>query len=78
MMRKLELASGTWRYKVGVSGAQIRGPGGESLNVSAHDLNGRTPGNLERGRDKKTTDGMVTPGDVRRYIERVVLGGAER
>ena len=78
MMRKLELPSGTWHYKIGVSSAQIRGPNGEDANVGAHEINGRTPDTLERGRHKKTTDGMVTPGDVRRYIENVMLGKVKR
>lgn len=77
-MRKLELASGTWHYKIGLCAAQIRGPGGETVNVGAHEINGRTPDNLERGRHKKTTDGMVTPGDVRRHIESIMLDKVKR
>lgn len=75
-MRNLDVNGQAWRYNVGVSTTQIRGPRGETWNVGTHDVNGRTPSDLERGRHKKTSDGMVTPADVRRYITRR-LGAAK-
>jgi (2Fe-2S) ferredoxin len=64
--RKLVIDGETWLYRVGESSVKIRNPEGLGHAVDVHTLTGR---DVERGRWKRTSDGMVTPGDVRKYID---------
>ena len=69
-LRKLQLESGCWRYCIGRSNAVLFPPdGSRKLVVPLNTLTGRSWHILERGQWKKTSDGMIGPGDVRRYLE---------
>jgi hypothetical protein len=67
--RRLMLSSGLWHYKPGVTGARIVAPDGRSCYVKVPQLLGTSWDTWERGQWKRTSDGMITPSDVRRYIE---------
>lgn len=66
-MRELVIDGVVWRYKVGRSNVSARSEGGRVYTDLASNVTGT---DVERGRHKRTRDGMVTPGDVRAWIIR--------
>jgi hypothetical protein len=66
-MRTLTIGRQAYRYRIGRGSAVIEGPGWKDV-VPLTTLTGRSPDTLERGRWKRTRDGMVTPVHVRDYI----------
>lgn len=73
-MRKLELDDETWEYMIGRSNVKIKSPRtGKSHIVDFSTITGRPWSTIERGQHKKTSDGMVGPGDVRLYIENTIM-----
>jgi hypothetical protein len=68
--RSVEVGGATWSYRLGRGNAVIVLPTGKKLVVRYADLTGRSPDIIERGQWKGTSDGMVTPEHVRRYIRR--------
>lgn len=69
--RVLVIDGEIWQYKIGKSYTHIWPPpsrGGKKLIKRTHEIAGRSPDTLERGQYKKTSDGMVTPSDVEKYI----------
>lgn len=66
--RKIVLPSGQWTYRVGKTMVRFTPPDGRSFAVGTDVVTGRTPDMLARGRAKSSSDGMVTPADVRKYI----------
>lgn len=72
--RSLDVDGQEWQFKIGQTSANIKDPDGRGTTVSLSDLTGLTPHLIERGRWKKTQDGMVTPGHVRAYIEAHLRG----
>ena len=60
---------GCWTYSVGRGSVRFTGPNGKSFHVSCGRVTGRTEDTFARGRWKQTTDGMVTPRDIRRFLE---------
>ena len=71
--RKLKLPNGEYEYYIGSGSAVIKAPSGIKKVVSLSDIKGLTPDDIERGRWKKNSDGMIRPGEVRKYIEEVGL-----
>ena len=69
-MRKLVIGRKVWEFQVGSSYTLIKPPGHtKKIKVSNSMVKGINWGAFERGQYKKTTDGMVTPGEVSAYIE---------
>jgi len=71
-MRTLKLEDGTeWQYKIGTSTVVLRSPDGKSHQVGINVITGRTWDIIERGKYKKTSDGMVTPSQIRQYVDKL-------
>lgn len=66
--KKLTLNSGEWVYFVGCGRVEIRNETTKVL-VDSHVILGVTQDVFERGQWKRTSDGMIKPSDVKRYIE---------
>ncbi len=64
----VEVDGVTWRYQLGRGNAVIVLPDGKKVIVGYARLTDRSPDTIERGQYKGTSDGMVTPEHVRRYI----------
>jgi hypothetical protein len=71
--RKLTFRGETWTYVVGKSVVRFTRPDGRSFPVDAHLVAGRPPSVLERGRWKQTQDGMITPGDIHRFLDTLIV-----
>ena len=70
-MRKLHIQGRVWHWRVGQGGVVIQLPGSiKKITVMAADIKGITPDSVDRGRWKKTSDGMIRPGEVKSYIEK--------
>lgn len=68
-MRTLKLDDGSeWKFKIGTAYVILKSPEGKRRNVSISQLTGRSWDTIERGKHKKTSDGMVTPRHIREYI----------
>jgi hypothetical protein len=68
-LRSIALKSGTWQYYIGRSYVSFFGPAGQRFYTECHIIKGVTAQVFERGRWKQTSDGMVTPKDIARYLE---------
>jgi len=69
-MRKIHTGTQVWEYRIGKGAVVIQPPDGrKKIVVDLSTLTGRSWNVLERGQHKMTSDGMVTPGDVKKYIE---------
>ena len=80
-MRKLMIDGIEWRMKIGQDDMEARsGParGGIKLVMPLTFVTGNTTDNIERGRWKKTSDGMVTPGMIAEAIRRCLQTSRER
>jgi hypothetical protein len=62
-MRTIKVDGRTWSVKVGKDWMEARS-GNTKLAVPLSQVTGRSPDTLERGRWKKTSDGMVTPDQI--------------
>lgn len=69
--RKIRIGSQEWSYSIGTTYAVINGPGIPKDTIALVLLTGH---DVERGRHKKSSEGMVTPKHIRRYIERRLKG----
>lgn len=70
-MRKVHVSGETWEFQTGKGCAVIRNPRtGKKTIVNYVKLTGRDWNTIERGQWKRTSDGMVTPADVKAYIEK--------
>ncbi len=59
-----------YEYKVGRGSTNIRNlETRKSISVSNHILKGITPNVFERGQHKKTSDGMILPSEVAKWIK---------
>lgn len=64
--RKITVNSVLWKWSVGESGYVLAySETGKRLLVRANKVTGR---DFERGQWKRTSDGMVTPADIARWI----------
>ena len=69
--RSITVQGKTYRYGITkYGGAVLYTPEGKKLVVTHFELTGASPATYERGVHKRTSDGMVTPSDIRKYIER--------
>jgi hypothetical protein len=74
-MRKIHIQNHIWEYRVGRQNVVIRSPQGfgkiKGAIVSCHIIKGLSnPDTFDRGKHKRTSDGMVKPSEVKAYIER--------
>lgn len=67
--RTLQIRDKRWAYRIGKNWAVLLSPEGKKSAVRLSDLTGLDIALIERGRYKKTLDGMVTPAHVRAYLE---------
>ena len=58
-----------WLYKIGRTTIDIRGPNGQKFTPTCAEVKGLDLHFFERGRHKGTSDGMIGPGDIRKFIE---------
>jgi hypothetical protein len=72
--RRLVLPSGEWGWFHGRSHSVLRAPDGKRTVVDDSTLTGRSWNTLERGHWKRTSDGTISPSDVKAYIEQILLG----
>lgn len=68
-MRSITVAGPKYRYTVGRQTTVVRREDNTVLGkVGNHTLVGLTPSDFERGKRKKTSDGMVTPKHIAKAI----------
>ena len=67
-MRKLNVGGEVVQFMVGRSFTRVVDARG-SFCIENHLIVGVTPDDFARGQWKKTQDGMVTPGRLRKYLE---------
>lgn len=65
--RKIVVAGVDWTYYVGKCAVEAR-CGERKIVGQLHDVAGLTPYVFERGRDKRTSDGMITPRQIAAWI----------
>jgi hypothetical protein len=75
-MRKLTLESGVWEFQVGSSNLSVRSPQGKRTTVDFSKLTGLSWEQIENLQDNKGF--AVSPGDVRKFIEEVVIPGEKQ
>jgi len=71
--RRIEVNGKPFKFKIGNDAAVIRTDDQgykDTRVVPLSELTGRTPDTIERGRRKKTSDGMITPGHIKEFIEK--------
>ena len=66
--RRIVVDGCTWLYHVGRSAVAFRGP--RRFVARIGDVKGLDPDSIDKGRWKKTSDGMVTPRDVASFLWR--------
>lgn len=70
-MRKIIVNDETWGYMIGKHNVVIQSPRTEKKMIFTLDkVVGRSFDAIDRGRHKKTNDGMITPADLRTFILR--------
>jgi hypothetical protein len=69
-MRKLHIGNEEWQYRVGNGTIVVVTPLGSKVYIQCHKVKGLTPDEYDRGKWKKTSDGMITPSELKAYIER--------
>jgi hypothetical protein len=68
-MRKLVVENETWEYMIGKNNVVIKNPRDEKKMVlTLEKVTGRTSDTIRLGRKKGTSDGMVTPADIKAFI----------
>lgn len=76
-LRTVHIGGEAWRYRIGGSHAEIFRPDadlrGERIKANFADIKNLDWNSIEKGQRKGTRDGMVTPGDMKWYIERSIL-----
>lgn len=64
--RTLEIRGKIYQYRIGRTFLSVRFPDGKKHLIGLSELKGA---DVNRGRWKKTSDGMICPSDVRRFID---------
>ncbi len=68
-MRKIVVANETWEFMIGKNNVVLKNPRDEKkMILTLARVTGRSQEVLDRGKRKKTTDGMVTPADIKAFI----------
>jgi len=69
-MRKVHINNQEWQYHIGQGTVVIQSPDGKKSYHKIHLVKGVCePDIIDRGRYKRTSDGMVKPSEVKNYIE---------
>lgn len=71
-MRKIKVRGETWNYKVGMYHVVLESPSGLRYAVEYTTLTGRSWDVIERGKRKGTSDGSITPKNIREYINKTM------
>lgn len=66
--RRLTVDGEQWWFFIGTSHTVLWDPGGRKHLAHTAEVGGRSQPVLERGQWKHTSDGMITPEHVRRYV----------
>ena len=69
-MRKLHIGNEIWEYRVGSGTIVVVTPLGNKAYIPCHEVKGLSPDDFDRGKYKKTSDGTITPSELKAYIER--------
>lgn len=69
-MRKVHIDNEIWEYDVGVAFALITSPQGKKAYARIATIKGITPESFEKGRHKRSSDGSLTPSEIKSYIEK--------
>lgn len=67
-VRRIHIEGRVWEYSIGRGSAVIKSPDGKRSDVRLAAIKGGTPNDFERGQWKRTSDGMVTPSEVKVWI----------
>jgi hypothetical protein len=77
--RTLILQNGEkWIYRIGQQVTVIISPDGHRHNVDNSTIKGVTPATFARGQHKQTSDGMLYPSDIQRWIESLDKSAGKR
>jgi hypothetical protein len=69
--RRIVVDGEVWTWRVGRGGGVVaRSEDGEVRKAKAWDLKGLTPDNFERGKWKETSDGMLRPREVAKWLKK--------
>lgn len=72
--RKIKIRNMDWEWKVGKDSAVIKFPDGKNTIVPLEKIHpSKSVYVIERGRYKKTSDGMITPRMISQFIEKELL-----
>ena len=66
-MRKIRIGGTIWEYRIGRSKVKFRNDN-ESFAVGVDIVANKSVETIDRGRSKKTSDGMITPSMIRDYL----------
>ena len=70
-MRKLHIANQEWQYRVGEGTVVVVPPDSDKkFYIKCHEIKGIPPDEFDRGKWKKNNNGMITPSELKAYIER--------
>jgi len=67
-MRTINVNGHDYKYKIGERSTVITMLDGKKIVVGNHTIKGLSPDDFDRGKWKKTSDGMIKPSDMERYI----------
>jgi len=68
-MRKIVVGNETWGFMIGKNNVILENPRDEKKMVlTLERVTGRTSDTIKKGRKKGTSDGMVTPADIKAFI----------
>jgi hypothetical protein len=76
--RKIEVLGHAYRWTVGGPGVIVWDEAGRQHQAALFDVAGIHWDTFERGHRKKTSDGMIRPGQVAAWIESHIAGTAAR
>lgn len=73
-MRKLHINGKVYQYKVGKGGSNVtvKFPTSEKVTFDGHEITGRSGWTMEKGQYKGTSDGMITPGQIKTFLLRLL------
>ena len=72
--RTLSIGDQNWQYTIGKVSVVIKDPQGKRQSFPVWEVKGVSVEVFERGQWKKTSDGSVTPKDIRSYIDKHLKG----
>lgn len=68
-MRKIVVDNETWEYMIGKNNVVLKNPRDEKKTIlTLEKVTGRSAEAIRFGKENKTTDGMVTPSDLKKFI----------